>query len=211
MTTKTFTMPRTPSRKQQARRLAHRRRRHKVWRTRALIVVGLAALGAMFWALGRDGGGSGTIATGEPAPAFSLATTDGRTISLASLQGRNVLLYFNEGVGCDSCFSQLVEIEKSQARLDELGVTLLPFMPNPAPEVRRELARFGLRTPALIDSSLAVARAFDTLGRGHHANLPGHSFILVDQAGTIRWRGDYPSMYVATAELLETIGSRLEG
>jgi len=164
----------------------------------------------MFWALGRDGGGSETIATGVRAPAFSLPATDGRTVSLASLQGRNLLLYFNEGVGCDSCFSQLVEIEKSQARLDELGVTLVPFMPNSVSEVRRELARFGLRTPALIDASLDVARAYDTLGRGHHANLPGHSFILVDKAGTIRWRGDYPSMYVASAELLETIVSRLQ-
>lgn len=173
--------------------------------------MGFVALGAMFWVLGRDSSGSGSIATGARAPAFSLPTTDGRTVSLASLEGSNVLLYFNEGVGCDSCFSQLAEIEKSQARLDELGVTLLPFMPNPAPEVRKELARFGLRTPALIDTSLDVARAYDTLGRGHHANLPGHSFILVDEAGTIRWRGDYPSMYVATAELLETIGSRLQG
>lgn len=205
-----MTKPRTPNRKQQERHLAHRRRRRKTWRTRVLVALGVGALLAMFWTLGRDGGGSATIAAGARAPAFSLATTDGGTVSLADLNGRTLLLYFSEGVGCDPCFTQLAEIERSQARLDQLGVTLVPFMPNHADEVRRELARFALRTPALIDDSLMAARAYDTLGRGHHADLPGHSFILVDGSGMIRWRGDYPEMYVESAGLLDEVASALE-
>jgi hypothetical protein len=39
-----------------------------------------------------------------------------------------------------------------------------------------------------------------------HANLPGHSFVLVDASGRIRWRGDFPSMYVSTNELLADMG-----
>lgn len=171
-------------------------------------MFGVAAVVAMFWVLGSDSG-SGAVRVGARAPAFSLAATDGSTVSLADLSGRNALLYFNEGVGCDPCFSQVAEIEASQARLDELGVTLVPFMPNGTDEVRAEMERFGLRTPALIDSSLEVATAYDTLGRGHHANLPGHSFILVDGTGVIRWRGDYPSMYVATSELLDAVAQVL--
>jgi hypothetical protein len=40
-----------------------------------------------------------------------------------------------------------------------------------------------------------------------HANLPGHSFILVDGSGRIAWGGDYPSMFVTTDKLLSDIGS----
>ena len=33
-------------------------------------------------------------------------------------------------------------------------------------------------------------------------NLPGHTFILIDPTGRITWRGEYPSMFVPTSELL---------
>lgn len=39
-------------------------------------------------------------ANGAPAPAFQLPTVDGRTVSLGDFEGkRNVLLFFNMGVG----------------------------------------------------------------------------------------------------------------
>lgn len=164
----------------------------------------------MFWALGGDGG-TGDVTGGTRAPAFSLPATDGRTVSLDGLAGSNVLLYFNEGAGCDACFTQMVEIEQSLNRLEDLGVRFVPVMTNPAAPVRAELARFGLTTPVLIDASKEVSRAYDTLGRGHHADLPGHSFILIDREGVIRWRGDYPSMYVGTSELLARISASLRG
>jgi hypothetical protein len=37
-----------------------------------------------------------------------------------------------------------------------------------------------------------------------HANLPGHSFIVVDKTGVVRWNGDYPSMWLKPATLLST-------
>jgi hypothetical protein len=38
-----------------------------------------------------------------------------------------------------------------------------------------------------------------------HAGLPGHSFILIDAQGTQRWYGEYPSMYLSSADLLTQI------
>ena len=58
-----------------------------------------------------------------------------------------------------------------------------------------------------VDSGASVSSAYGVIGTGMHENLPGHSFILVDASGKIVWRGDYPSMFVKTDQLLADIGT----
>ena len=145
--------------------------------------------------------------TGAEAPAFTLASTAGDTVSLSDFRGRDVLLYFSEGVGCDSCFYQMAELEKNAAKLSASGLAVVPIVVNPAGLVRAEMERFGLTTPFLIDSDESVSNAYGVVGTGMHANLPGHSFVLVDDSGRIAWRGDYPSMFVNTNQLVSDIGS----
>ena len=169
----------------------------------------MAGLVALFWSTARRPQ-TGAINVGSKAPAFSLASTGGGTVTLASLAGRNTLLYFSEGVGCDPCFTQMVELQQQQAQLNQLGITLVPIMTNPAGAVTQEMQRFRLSYPVLIDASKSVSSAYGTLGTGHHADLPGHSFILIDKTGAIRWRGDYSSMYVSTSELLTKLQQALK-
>ena len=57
-----------------------------------------------------------------------------------------------------------------------------------------------MKTPFLLDDG-AVSRAYDTLGHGMHAGLPGHGFVLVDSNGIHQWKGEYPSMWLAPNEL----------
>ncbi len=150
----------------------------------------------------------GGAAQGD-APPFTLASTGGGSVSLSDYRGKDVLLYFNEGVGCDACFYQTVELEQHARDLSAAGLTVLPVVMNPAPDVQREMARFGIATPYLIDSDGSVSQAYGMLGKGMHANLPGHGFVLVDGSGRLRWRGEYPSMYVSTKDLLAQLGPYL--
>ena len=167
------------------------------------IVVGLLLLvGALFYLGSRSSGGE--VRSGQ-APPFTLASTDGSNVSLSDYAGRNVLLYFNEGVGCDACFYQTVELEKRAADLDATGITVLPVVMNPLDQVRSELVRFGITTPYLIDADGRVSRDYGVMGKGMHANLPGHGFVLIDGEGEIRWQKEYPSMYAPTSELLAAI------
>jgi peroxiredoxin len=82
------------------------------------------------------------------APAFTLTSTAGTKVSLASYRGRAVVLYFSEGVGCDACFYQMRQLEQHAAQLRSAGITILPIVMNPAGQVRQEIAAFGsaLRT-----------------------------------------------------------------
>ena len=184
----------TRRRRERSRSRGGHLRRGRGWVVFAAVVV--AGAGLMLVANARTTGGGTTGA----APAFTLPSTDGRIVSLADYRGRDVLLYFNEGVGCDICFGQLVEIERSGVFRDA-DLTVLPVVVNDLESTQQQLDRFGITTPFLVDPAKDVSRAYDTLGRGHHADLPGHSFVLIDGDGAIAWRGDYPTMWVEPAAL----------
>jgi peroxiredoxin len=146
----------------------------------------------------------------RPAPGFTLTATNGRPVSLASYRGRDVVLYFSEGAGCDACFYQMREFEQHAAQLRSAGITIVPIVMNPASQIRPELSSFGLHAPYLIDATGSVSRAYGVLGKGMHAGLPGHGFVLIDAHGTERWYGEYPSMYLSAAGLIQQVRAHLD-
>ena len=141
------------------------------------------------------------------APAFTLKTTAGTTVSLADYRGKPVILYFNEGAGCGACIQQMAGIEKDPG-FAQAGITVLPIVMNTRAQIQPDLDTFGVKTPYLLDDG-TVSKAYGTLGKGMHAGLPGHGFVLIDGAGIERWQGDYPSMWLDPATLLQTAKSNL--
>jgi len=145
--------------------------------------------------------------TTAQAPAFTLKTTAGTTVSLSDYRGKPVILYFNEGAGCGACTQQMAGIEKDPG-FAEAGITVLPIVMNTQAQIQPDLDTFAVKTPYLLDDG-TVSKAYGTLGKGMHAGLPGHGFVLIDGAGIERWQGDYPSMWLDPATLLQTVKSHL--
>lgn len=170
------------------------------------VALGLVVFGGLVLFANR-GPQAKEIATGTAAPAFTLTSTSGEQVSLADFQGRNVLLYFNEGVGCDACFFQMNELEQEQnaAELAKANITVLPIAVNDPADIKRDMARMGLVTPWLVDADKSVSAAYGTLGTGMHADLPGHSFVFIDASGEIKWQQDYPSMFASMQEIMSKI------
>lgn len=193
----------TKPRRLSPRRLAAQRR-HRRWLGWG-IAAAVASLAVVAVAVG---GRSSSSPVSGAAPPFQLQSTTGDTVSLSDYKGRNVLLYFNEGVGCDSCFYQMAKLE-ADGGLAKVGVSIVPVVMNSPIQVTGELQRYAIQTPYAIDSDGSVSRAYKTLGAGHHANLPGHTFVLVGPDGTMLWRGDYPSMWVDPAELSAAVQAQL--
>lgn len=54
-----------------------------------------------------------------------------------------------------------------------------------------------------------MSKAYGTLGKGMHAGLPGHSFVLIDRTGRQRWYGEYSSMWLSPDDLLTEVQKRL--
>lgn len=147
--------------------------------------------------------------TARVAPDFELTDTAGDTHTLADHRGENVVLYFNEGAGCQSCIVQMGEIEKRADTFADDNVTVLPIVMNTRDQIVRDMKLNGVQTPFLLDDG-TVSKAYDTLGRGMHAGLPGHSFVLIDTKGQQRWYGEYPSMWLDPDDLLTEVRSRLD-
>ena len=143
------------------------------------------------------------------APDFELTDTAGVTHTLADHRGENVVLYFNEGAGCQSCIVQMGEIEKKADAFAGDNITVLPIVMNTRDQIVRDMKLNGVQTPFLLDDG-TVADAYGTLGKGMHAGLPGHSFVLIDTEGQQRWYGEYPSMWLDPGDLLTEIRSRLD-
>ena len=190
--------------RQQAAAAADRRRGR--WRLGLSWAAALAVVAVIAGMLLTSQTTSATTST--TAPDFTLPTTDGTAVTLSKLRGKPVLLYFSEGAGCGACIMQMGEIEKRKADFDALGVTVLPIVMNTKADISADMARYGVHTPFILDDG-TVSKAYGTLGKGMHAELPGHSFVLIDAAGVQRWYGEYPSMWLEPNALLDEIRTRL--
>lgn len=182
------------------------RRRHRRNRavTTAAVLAVLAALVAAMMLTSQ----STTTGQTRVAPEFTLTDTTGKQVSLADFRGRDVVLYFNEGAGCGSCLQQMTAIEQQQAAFDDAGITVLPIVMNTREQITADMRTYGTRSPFLLDDG-TVSRAYATLGKGMHAGLPGHSFVLIDGDGIQRWFGEYPSMWLAPDQLLKQVQQHL--
>ena len=190
-------------RAEQAARASGRRRRLRIMIGTASALALVAAVTAMMLTSRPES--SDAIRT---APEFTLTDTGGSEHTLAQHRGENVLLYFSEGAGCQSCIVQMGEIEKQVAAFEKLDVTVLPIVMNTREQITADMTANGVTTPFLLDDG-TVSEAYGTLGKGMHAGLPGHSFVLIDRQGRQRWYGEYPSMWLAPQDLLDEIRSNL--
>ena len=188
-----------------ATRQLEQHRRRRAWALVAAAVTTVIAVVAAMLLTSRPESSEAA----RPAPNFTLTNTAGKTVSLQQYRGKNVVLYFNEGAGCQSCLVQMAEIEKQASRFQKLDITVLPIVMNSRDQITRDMRLNRVSTPFLLDDG-TVAKAYGTLGKGMHAGLPGHSFVLIDRAGQQRWYGEYPSMWLAPNELLSEVQRRLK-
>ena len=82
----------------------------------------------------HHGGGGGAsnkkfepLAPGTVAPDFSLPSTAGRTISLSDYKGKNIFLFFNEGVMCAPCWQEVSKLERFKQEFDNLNTVIIPI------------------------------------------------------------------------------------
>ncbi len=202
---------------ERARQLKDQRQRQQrrsrlvkaAWITASVLAVALVttlivstALSGMSNETANPASPDGASLVGRSAPDFTMPDTSGQEVSLASFRGSSaVILYFSEGAGCEACIVQMKAIEQKQAEFSKAGFTVLPIVMNTSAQIEADTASYAVKTPFLIDGGTASA-VYGTLGKGMHEGMPGHSFVVVDKDGVVRWSGDYPSMWLDPSELL---------
>ncbi|MSR57026.1 MAG: peroxiredoxin family protein [Planctomycetaceae bacterium] len=122
------------------------------------------------------------------APEWSLKDGQGRTHSLAELQGRPVVVIFYLGTGCVHCVEQLQVFGKHAERFHQAGISLVAIGTDDESTLRRGFSSKGLapyQFPLLSDTG---KKAFADY-RLHDDSMltPLHGTFLVDGQGRLLW------------------------
>lgn len=211
---------------------AHRtRHRIKVGLTITLLAGGiLLVLGMMYTfnpasAPSTSAGQTGAypFVVGDPgpgaqAPAIRLQGTDGRLFDLAALRRKTVLLFFQEGLSCEPCWSQIKDLEAHRAEFGALGIgAIVSITTDPLDALIQKVADEGITTTILSDPIMTVSQEYHANQYGMmNGSSDGHSFVVVGPDGRITWRADYGgepnyTMYVPIPTLLADLKEGLHG
>lgn len=165
------------------------------------VAVALAATFGLYSVFHRANGGAstsyayqaGSPGVGAQAPGFTLAATTGGTISLSSLRGKTVLLYFQEGLDCQPCWTQIQQLEAASAQVEAAGIDrVISITTDPVNLLAQRVKDMGLSTAILSDPSLSASTQYNANQYGMMGtSTDGHSFILVSPTGKVLWRADY--------------------
>ena len=100
------------------------------------------------------------VEEGQPAPEFSLMSDGGETISLASLRGKPVVLYFYPKDDTPGCAKQACGIRDAWGEFEKRGAVVLGVSPDSEASHVKFRAKFDLPFTLLADSDHATAEAY---------------------------------------------------
>ncbi len=143
---------------------------------------------------------------GKEAPDFSLESYDGKQVNLKELRGKKVVLFFTEGLMCyPSCWNQMAAFTKDSAFNNKDTITLSIAVDRKqdwkeAVEKMPELSK----AIVLFDTNRRVSSEYGVLtlpSSMHKGQFPGHTYLIVDKEGIVRFVKDDPEMGVRNDEL----------
>ena len=101
---------------------------------------------------------------GDQAPDFTLPDADGTEVTLSSLRGRQVIVYFYPAAMTPGCTTQACDFRDSIQSLAASGVTVLGISPDAPAKLAKFRDRDSLNFPLLSDPGLEVHRAYGAYG-----------------------------------------------
>lgn len=148
---------------------------------------------------------------GKPVPQFSLQDRNGTTYSSDGLRGKNVVLFFNEGIMCyPACWNQMVALA-TDPRFSGSGIVALSVVIDQPSDWQSAIVKMpdlGKAT-VLFDTTKSVSRFFGVLtvpSSMHYGVYPGHSFVVIDKQGIVRSVFDDPNMAIDNDRVYADLG-----
>ncbi|MBU3702072.1 MAG: peroxiredoxin [Acidimicrobiia bacterium] len=125
-----------------------------------------------------------TVTENSPAPDFTLADQDGVSLTLSSLRGQWVVVYFYPKDDTPGCTVESCAFRDAHEAFTDAGVRVLGISSDDVASHRAFADKHHLPFTLLADTDGAVRRAFGvpkTLGL-----LPGRVTYVIDPAGVVR-------------------------
>jgi thioredoxin-dependent peroxiredoxin len=104
------------------------------------------------------------VEEGNPAPAFTLRNDAGEDVSLETLRGRPVVLYFYPKDDTPGCTAQACGIRDAWGEFERAGAVVLGVSPDGEASHQKFRAKYDLPFALLADTDHAVADAYGVWG-----------------------------------------------
>lgn len=147
---------------------------------------------------------------GKPASDFSLTDQNGKTYTPESLKDKKTVLFFNEGIMCyPACWNQTAALA-SDKRFAENGIAAFSIVPDTASQWQKAFYKMPeLKQAAILfDWDNAVSKKYGVLdlpSSMHKGAMPGHTYVLIDRQGVVRYIYDDPAMAVNNNLIFEEL------
>ncbi|WP_044469695.1 thioredoxin-dependent thiol peroxidase [Mannheimia massilioguelmaensis] len=126
---------------------------------------------------------------GDFAPQFTLPNQDNELVSLSTLKGKKVLVYFYPKALTPGCTTQACGLRDAKIKLEQLGVVILGISPDTPSQLTRFIEKKALNFTLLSDVDHQVAEQFGVWGE---KNFMGKVYdgihrisFLIDEQGRI--------------------------
>ena len=130
------------------------------------------------------------IETGSEAPDFTLPNQDGEDVTLSSLRGKRVVLYFYPKADTPGCTTQACGIRDRSTEYADAGAVVLGVSPDPVKAVKKFHDKQSLNFTLLADEDHAVC---ETYGVWVEKSMYGKTYwgaqratFVLDEDGVVR-------------------------
>ncbi len=129
------------------------------------------------------------ISEGEEAPDFTLCSDGGDPVTLSSLRGRSVVLYFYPRDDTVGCTAQACGIRDAYDEFERTGAVVLGVSPDDERSHAKFKQKYGLPFTLLADPEHSVAEKYGVWGektyRGRKYLGVTRATFVIDEAGVV--------------------------
>lgn len=148
---------------------------------------------------------------GKPMPDIQLADKDGKLYTTADFKGKNTVLFFNEGLMCyPACWNQIASFG-SDERFNSDQIQAISVVVDSANDWKTAIAKMPqlAKATTMFDANANASKQLGmvtTASSMHRGSLPGHTYVVIDKEGIVRYVFDDPNMAIANDMLFTKIG-----
>lgn len=144
---------------------------------------------------------------GQPAPAFEGVTQSGEKVSLASLKGKKVALYFYPKDFTPGCTTQACNLRDGHRDLIDAGIAVIGVSPDDKDSHDKFVSEYKLPFPLIADPDKKIMNKYGTWGEknmyGKKTMGVKRTTFLIDEKGVIKHVFKRPKVQEHTEEILK--------